>query len=149
MKFSIPEISWHNRDPVLSVDFQPRCKANDPLRLATGGADTHILVIKTYLSSWWITFWIKYRIYFNVSYAFQIWYLKITASGSVDLEVAADLTRHQKAVNVVRWSPNGVYLASGDDESIIFVWKQKMEEPTVSLEGEEQYKESWVIHKAS
>ncbi|CAH0714720.1 unnamed protein product, partial [Brenthis ino] len=119
MKFSIPEISWHNRDPVLSVDFQPRCKANEPLRLATGGADTHIL----------------------------IWYLKITASGSVNLEVAADLTRHQKAVNVVRWSPNGVYLASGDDESIIFVWKQKMEELTASLEGEEQYKESWVIHK--
>ena len=50
-------------------------------------------------------------------------------------------------MNVVRWSPNGQYLASGDDESIIFVWKQKFEEPTPSIEGEEQYKESWVIHK--
>lgn len=46
MKFSIPEISWHNRDPVLSVDFQPKSAAGDPLRLATGGTDSHVLVRK-------------------------------------------------------------------------------------------------------
>lgn len=66
------------------------------------------------------------------------------------MEVAADLTRHQKAVNVVRWAPNGQLLASGDDESIIFIWKQKTEKesmPIQNLEGEEQYKEAWVIHK--
>ncbi|CAH2077186.1 unnamed protein product, partial [Iphiclides podalirius] len=120
MKFSIPEISWHNRDPVLSVDFQPKREANEPLRLATGGTDSHVL----------------------------IWYISITDTGSVKLEVAADLTRHQKAVNVVRWSPDGKFLASGDDESIIFVWKQKTEESAPSLEqGEEQYKETWVVHK--
>lgn len=44
MKFAIPEISWHNRDPVLSVDFQPKAEANEPLRLATGGTDSHVLV---------------------------------------------------------------------------------------------------------
>ncbi|KAM3963699.1 LOW QUALITY PROTEIN: chromatin assembly factor 1, p105 subunit [Aphomia sociella] len=121
MKFAIPEISWHNRDPVLSADFQPRCEPNEPLRLATGGTDSHIL----------------------------IWYISTTESGSVNLEVAADLTRHQKAVNVVRWSPDGQYLASGDDESIIFIWKQKTDkEPIQNLEQpEEQYRESWVIHK--
>ncbi|XP_026752375.2 chromatin assembly factor 1 subunit B [Galleria mellonella] len=122
MKFAIPEISWHNRDPVLSADFQPRCEDSEPLRLATGGTDSHIL----------------------------IWYISITESGSVNLEVAADLTRHQKAVNVVRWSPDGQFLASGDDESIIFIWKQKTdkEPPVQNLEQpEEQYKESWVIHK--
>ncbi|XP_061383079.1 chromatin assembly factor 1 subunit B-like [Danaus plexippus] len=120
MKFAIPEISWHNRDPVLSVDIQPKTNASEPLRLATGGTDSHVV----------------------------IWYLSKTITGSVKLEVATDLTRHQKAVNVVRWSPNGVYLASGDDESIIFIWKQKTEEPIAPpLEGEEQYKETWVIHK--
>ncbi|XP_068632607.1 chromatin assembly factor 1 subunit B [Battus philenor] len=120
MKFSIPEISWHNRDPVLSVDIQPKCEPNGPLRLATGGTDTHVL----------------------------IWYISITDTGCVKLEVAADLTRHQKAVNVVRWSPDGKLLASGDDESIIFVWKQKTEEPaSVQEQTEEQYKETWVIHK--
>ena len=36
-----------------------------------------------------------------------------------------DLTgvRHQRAVNIVRWSPDGQLLASGDDESIIIIWK--------------------------
>ncbi|XP_053613098.1 chromatin assembly factor 1 subunit B [Plodia interpunctella] len=123
MKFAIPEISWHNRDPVLSVDFQPKCESDEHLRLATGGTDSHVL----------------------------IWYITTTETGSVNLEVAADLTRHQKAVNVVRWSPNGQLLASGDDESIIFIWKQKTDkEPVVvqSLEqGEEQYKEAWVVYK--
>ncbi|XP_072939227.1 chromatin assembly factor 1 subunit B isoform X2 [Epargyreus clarus] len=120
MKFAIPEISWHNRDPVLSVDFQPQSDPAGPLRLASGGTDSHVL----------------------------IWYISTTDTGSVNLEVAADLTRHLKAVNVVRWSPSGQYLASGDDESIIFIWKQKTEEsaPTAEL-GEEVYKESWVIHK--
>ncbi|XP_045768940.1 chromatin assembly factor 1 subunit B [Maniola jurtina] len=119
MKLAIPEISWHNRDPVLSVDFQPKSEPNDPLRLATGGTDSHVL----------------------------IWYISTKDSGSVNLEIAADLTKHQKAVNVVRWSPNGQYLASGDDESIIFVWKQKIEEPAPPSDGEEQYKETWVVHK--
>ncbi|KAG6461260.1 hypothetical protein O3G_MSEX012514 [Manduca sexta] len=120
MKFAIPEISWHNRDPVLSVDFQPKAESSEPLRLATGGTDSHVL----------------------------IWYLSTTESGSVNLEVAADLARHQKAVNVVRWSPDGQYLASGDDESIIFIWKQKTEEVAPAPEQiEEQYKETWVIHK--
>ena len=32
-------------------------------------------------------------------------------------------SRHQRAVNVVRWSPDGSLLASGDDESVIIVWK--------------------------
>ncbi|XP_063536260.1 chromatin assembly factor 1 subunit B [Cydia strobilella] len=120
MKFAIPEISWHNRDPVLSVDFQPKTETNGPLRLATGGTDSHVL----------------------------IWYVSPLESGSVNLEVAADLTRHQKAVNVVRWSPSGQYLASGDDESIIFVWQQKTEkDPMPADPNEEQYKETWVIYK--
>lgn len=49
MKLAIPEISWHNRDPVLSVDFQPKSDPNDPLRLATGGTDSHVLVSDSFL----------------------------------------------------------------------------------------------------
>lgn len=87
------------------------------------------------------------KIDININYL-QIWYISTTDTGSVNLEVAADLTRHQKAVNIVRWSPSGELLASGDDESIIFIWKQKNEESAPNIEnGEEVYKESWVIHK--
>lgn len=42
MKLTIPEISWHNRDPVLSVDLQQ--KSSDIYRLVTSGTDSHILV---------------------------------------------------------------------------------------------------------
>lgn len=46
MKCTIPEISWHNRDPVLSVDIQPKksTSENDIFRLASGGTDSHVLV---------------------------------------------------------------------------------------------------------
>jgi len=43
MKCTIPEISWHNRDPVLTVDIQPN-KNNGFYRLASGGTDSHVLV---------------------------------------------------------------------------------------------------------
>lgn len=46
MKCVIPEISWHNRDPVLSIDIQPK-RSNDSTdiyRLASGGTDSHVLV---------------------------------------------------------------------------------------------------------
>lgn len=45
MKCTIPEISWHNRDPVLSVDIQPKpLEGDNKIRLASGGYDTHVLV---------------------------------------------------------------------------------------------------------
>lgn len=78
---------------------------------------------------------------------FQIWYLTPADNGSVNIEVAADMTRHQKAVNVVRWSPSGEYLASGDDEAVIFIWRKAEKDPTPTIEGDEIYKESWIIYK--
>lgn len=46
MKCTIPEISWHNRDPVLSIDIQPKNNSTnvDFHRLASGGTDSHVLV---------------------------------------------------------------------------------------------------------
>ena len=43
MKCCIPEISWHNRDPVLSIDLQSK-SADGLIRLATAGTDSHVLV---------------------------------------------------------------------------------------------------------
>ena len=44
----------------------------------------------------------------------QIWELIIDDSGKVEPNCLCDLNRHQNSVNVVRWSPNGRLLASGD-----------------------------------
>uniref|UniRef100_A0A1Q3EVG6 Putative chromatin assembly factor 1 subunit b n=1 Tax=Culex tarsalis TaxID=7177 RepID=A0A1Q3EVG6_CULTA len=129
MKCQIPEISWHNRDPVLSVDIQPKpngtsssSEKNDFRRLASGGTDSHVL----------------------------IWHMTQNAEcGTISLDLAADLTRHQRAVNAVRWSPNGELLASGDDESVIFIWKQKGETEVVNIldTNNEQDKETWLTMK--
>lgn len=42
MKCTIPEISWHNREPVLSVDINSVFK--EFYRVATAGGDNHVLV---------------------------------------------------------------------------------------------------------
>ncbi|KAF2892572.1 hypothetical protein ILUMI_13604 [Ignelater luminosus] len=117
MKCTIPEISWHNRDPVLSVDIQPS-ENEEFYRLASGGYDCHIL----------------------------IWYLKIQQNGAVNQEMVSDLSRHQRAVNVVRWSPSGQYLASGDDDANIIIWTLKTDNIPL-LEGETSDKETWLVHK--
>ncbi|KXJ83040.1 hypothetical protein RP20_CCG009652 [Aedes albopictus] len=125
MKCQIPEISWHNRDPVLSVDIQPQTGGGDKgdfYRLASGGTDSHVL----------------------------IWYMTQSAEcGTISLDVVADLARHQRAVNAVRWSPNGELLASGDDESVIFIWKQKSDTEVVNIldTTNDQDKEIWLTMK--
>lgn len=53
MKCSIPEISWHNRDPVLSVDVQIGNFKNSAQesywRIVTAGADSHVLVMNYFI----------------------------------------------------------------------------------------------------
>ncbi|XP_076655099.1 chromatin assembly factor 1, p105 subunit [Halictus rubicundus] len=117
-----PEISWHNRDPVLSIDVQTgiyeTSKGETFWRLATGGADSHVL----------------------------IWYLTTNSTGGAVVKCVADLERHQKAVNVVRFSPSKEILASGDDESTIVLWKRKedCEFHVISEENTEQWA-SWKV----
>ncbi|KAG2006974.1 chromatin assembly complex protein, variant 3 [Coprinopsis cinerea AmutBmut pab1-1] len=38
------------------------------------------------------------------------------------VEYLATLSRHSAAVNVVRWSPNGEYIASAGDDGMIIIW---------------------------
>ncbi len=67
------------------------------------------------------------------------------------MELAADLARHQRAVNCVRWSPSGTLLASSDDESVIFIWRQKPEAETLNFldkdSANDQDKETWLTLK--
>jgi len=119
MKCVIPEISYHNRDPVLSCDFQ-LSGGGAVSRLATAGSDTHVV----------------------------IWSVEVSSTGEVSLDCLSDLTRHQRAVNIVRWSPDGALLASGDDESIIIVWQLRVGETGGGLFDEDtDNKENWVVYK--
>ncbi|XP_018315661.1 chromatin assembly factor 1 subunit B isoform X2 [Mycetomoellerius zeteki] len=123
MKCITPEISWHNRDPVLSVDIQSglyeNLKGETFWRVATGGADCHVL----------------------------IWHLTTTKYGGATVSFAADLDRHQRAVNIVRFSSSREVLASGDDESIIILWKVKEGRDFSPPSGETENKEQWTSWK--
>lgn len=141
MKCQIPEIAWHNREPVLSVDFQPRNEESDGfLRLASAGSGKHlVLFTSNRLANNCITLLDSHVL---------IWYV-IEDEGAVRLDLAADLTRHQKAVNCVRWSPNGQSLASCDDECVIFIWKKKSESEGINIfdDCSESDKEVWLSYK--
>jgi WD40 repeat protein len=50
----------------------------------------------------------------------QIWHVEIQVTGAVKVEFAADLQRHQRGVNVVKFSPSGEFLASADDGKLAF-----------------------------
>lgn len=115
MKCQVPQISWHGRDPVLSIDFQPN--HTDVLRLARAGQDSHILM----------------------------WYITYQENKSIKLECASDLYRHNKSVNVVRFSPSGEFLASGDDEGTMFIWMLKEQEQVLDPTNEDENvnKEDW------
>ena len=75
--------------------------------------------------------------------------MSLSEQGDVSLECLSDLTRHQKAVNIVRWSPDGSLLASGDDESVIIVWHLKPGDCGGGglFDDDHDNKENWVVYK--
>ena len=139
MKCMIPEISWHSRNPILSVDVQHGDDV-DFYRLATGGADYHVLV-RTERRG-------RAAAATSSSGLLQVWYVRILENGAVSYDVVADLTKHQRTVNCVRWSPNNLYLASADDDANIIVWNQKTDNVPL-LEGDTDDKEVWVVNKVT
>ncbi|KAJ0393850.1 hypothetical protein P43SY_001713 [Pythium insidiosum] len=99
-----PEIRWHCgptglNEAVLSLDFLhvrgdgDRDGAAHAI-LATGGADKEI----------------------------KLWRVRADVKDSEGLEFVFSLTGHERSVNCVRFSPNGLYLASASDDSSVTIW---------------------------
>ncbi|KAM4608600.1 chromatin assembly factor 1 subunit B [Polymixia lowei] len=124
MKVVTCEIAWHNKEPVYSLDFQHNSDGRIH-RLATAGVDTTV----------------------------RLWRVEMGPDGKAVVEFLSNLARHTKAVNVVRFCPNGELLASGGDDAAILLWKlndsKEPEQAPVFQEDEDAQlnKESWTVIK--
>nr|XP_022291459.1 chromatin assembly factor 1 subunit B-like isoform X1 [Crassostrea virginica] len=120
MKVTTPEISWHERDPVYSADFQPGTHAIQ--RIATAGVD-------------------KYT---------RIWKVNIETDGKCAVEFLSNLKRHSKSVNVCRFSPDGDHLATAGDDEVVIIWKlsdSSVNPGNLFQDEDEDNKENWVTCK--
>ncbi|KAJ1266838.1 hypothetical protein BS78_07G009500 [Paspalum vaginatum] len=111
MRGGTVQINWHEEHPVLSLDFHPASG-----RLATAGADHDV----------------------------KIWVISSDGSAgklptvTFQSGLVPNGTAHSFAVNVVRFSPSGEFLASGADAGGITLWRLQ----TVDSG------EAWKTHKA-
>ncbi|XP_077198776.1 chromatin assembly factor 1 subunit B isoform X2 [Paroedura picta] len=123
MKVITCEIAWHNKEPVYSLDFQHGTDGKIN-RLASAGVDTTV----------------------------RIWKVEKGPDGKAIVEFLSNLARHTKAVNVVRFAPNGEILASGGDDAAILLWKlndNKELEPVAFQDDDDNQlnKENWTVIK--
>jgi len=146
MKVSTPAISWHNRERISSIDFQPVCypaptkenQRRNISRLASGGDDKHVVI-------------------WDITISDERSDESKNECGKVEPSCLCDLSRHQNSVNIVRWAPNGQILASGDTDSAIFLWhfqEDSLARPDLFGDGNDgqnnesiKWAESWSVLK--
>ena len=69
-------------------------------------------------------------------------------NNGLDIEFVANLKRHNKSVNVVRWSHDGLGLASAGDEGVIFLWNENDLKNQKTLDNDDcENKENWFVAK--
>uniref|UniRef100_A0A915PU53 Anaphase-promoting complex subunit 4 WD40 domain-containing protein n=1 Tax=Setaria digitata TaxID=48799 RepID=A0A915PU53_9BILA len=123
----MPEIIWHDRDSLLSVDFQAQ-------------RDGRVGFYKLVTSS--------------LRKEVRIWKMdfRMLPFGTEDLGVyfVANLVGHRTTVNVARFSPDGHFLVSGDCDGRMIIWKVDLDCPNVGLARDDDFPpntENWVRYK--
>lgn len=130
MKVYTPEISWHERDPIYTCHFHPV----DKNKLATSGVSGVIRLWE-----------IKEKLDSTKPNEFTS---GIGSPKDCHVGFIANLKRHVKSVNVVRWNSAGDILASAGDEACVFLWKENEIKNQSTLDmDEDDNKENWFSFK--
>jgi WD40 repeat protein len=119
MKVEVPMVDWHGQVPIFGVDFHPSG------RLATASQDGTIRVrpflvtrVRPTRLSLHLPFTLPPLSTFLFSLRAQLWQLRRHVhDDQLVLEFLAELEGHDAAVNTIRFSPNGMYLASGAEST--------------------------------
>ncbi|KAG2178221.1 hypothetical protein INT43_003474 [Umbelopsis isabellina] len=134
MVASLPiEINWHDREAVYSVDFSPNSN-----RVVTAGADGTVRI-------WSI---IQRPTSTTTNNTTTTTTTKTPSTNMpVEVDFLSELKRHTAPVNVARFSPSGLYIASAGDDTNVIIWKPTDVKQTTFGSGNADYeKESWVAH---
>uniref|UniRef100_A0A914V5U3 Chromatin assembly factor 1 subunit B n=1 Tax=Plectus sambesii TaxID=2011161 RepID=A0A914V5U3_9BILA len=131
MKHYMPQISWHDRSAILSVDFQLDQTKLDSNRykLVTSSVAREVRV-------WEFGFDTDEKV-------------EPGAKPALAVDFVANLIAHQFAVNVVRFSPSGLKLASGDSDGLICIWHVNHSSAPDIFANEDMppNKENWMVAK--
>lgn len=122
MKAKALTVHWHlENQPIYSAHFQPSSTGTNR-RLATAGGDNNVRIWR-----------LEYQDQANPTTVTSLTYL-------------ATLAKHTQAVNVVRFDPKGVTLASAGDDGVIFLWSLSDSAiPKTFGEDTDDDKETWKL----
>ncbi|KGK38703.1 hypothetical protein JL09_g2110 [Pichia kudriavzevii] len=111
-------LHWHDgANAIYSISAQP-LKDGESLRIATGGGDNNI----------------------------RIWRLLTNSNGEVDgVKYLSNISKHDRAVNCVRFNSQGDLLASGSDDGSVLLFCRSEEIVREFGDDEDEILESWVL----
>lgn len=111
-------LHWHDgANAIYSISAQP-LKDGESLRIATGGGDNNI----------------------------RIWRLLTNSNGEVDgVKYLSNISKHDRAVNCVRFNGQGDLLASGSDDGSVLLFCRSEEIVREFGDDEDEILESWVL----
>lgn len=72
----------------------------------------------------------------------------LSSNFGIEISFIANLKRHTKSVNILRWNNDGKILASAGDEAVIFLWNENDIKNQKTLDNDEyENKENWYSFK--
>uniref|UniRef100_A0AAF5D5Q3 LEM domain-containing protein n=2 Tax=Strongyloides stercoralis TaxID=6248 RepID=A0AAF5D5Q3_STRER len=135
MDYYMPEICWHDKKPITSVDILrggfDYSSDHPTYRLATSSIENQV----------------------------RLWNFRFdndspinNSKASLAVEFIADLSGHNAGVNILRFSNNGEFIASGDSAGYLFLWKLStapvQSVPVGKVDDDlPPNKENWVLYK--